>query len=197
MTNVSTPVSKADLRQHFRRLRRAIPDDQRAAAAEAVAARLLALPELADPATPVFTYLAVGAELDTRPLIARLLARRTPVFLPRVEADALVHAPITDLDHLEPGPHHTLQPPANPTPHIEHPTPPVTLLPALALTPAGQRLGQGGGYYDRYLAHHPDTFPVALVYDIQLTDHLPTDPHDQPVRLILTPTRTLRPKPGD
>ncbi|MEM6393376.1 MAG: 5-formyltetrahydrofolate cyclo-ligase [Planctomycetota bacterium] len=179
--------TKAQLRQHFRALRAAIPKAKRTAASLALADRVLA--ELADPAIPVFLYLATKHELDTRPLIQRLLARQTPVLLPRIEADQLIPAPLTTLDQLEPGPHNTLQPP--PTSHIPHPTTYHLLLPALAVTRAGDRLGQGGGYYDRYLTVHPDQSTTALVYDEQVTDHLPTEPHDQRVQRIITPTRTL------
>ncbi|MEM6551985.1 MAG: 5-formyltetrahydrofolate cyclo-ligase [Planctomycetota bacterium] len=184
------PDEKPDLRRHFRALRAAIPTAKRTAAAQALADRVLT--ELTDPTTPttpVFLYLATPHELDTRPLIQRLLARQTPVLLPRIEADQLIPTPLTTLNQLEPGPHNTLQPP--PATYNLQPTTYNLLIPALAVTPAGDRLGQGGGYYDRYLTQHPNTQTTALVYDTQITDHLPTEPHDRRVQRIITPTRTI------
>ncbi|MEM1211246.1 MAG: 5-formyltetrahydrofolate cyclo-ligase [Planctomycetota bacterium] len=179
--------TKAQLRRHFRGLRAAIPDAERKTAAHALADRVLA--ELTDATTPVFLYLATKHELDTRPLIERLLARQTPVLLPRIEADQLVPTPITNLNALEPGPHHTLQPPE--ATYNPRPTPYALLLPALAVTPAGDRLGQGGGYYDRFLAQDLHATATALVYDAQVTDQLPSEPHDRRIARIITPTRTL------
>ena len=54
------------------------------------------------------------------------------------------------------------------------------------------RLGQGGGYYDRYLAGFQG-FTVALCRDALLRDEIPTQPHDVPVQLVVTETRSLSP----
>ena len=42
----------------------------------------------------------------------------------------------------------------------------------------GKRLGQGGGFYDRYLAQHPATYKIGLCFSEQVTDALPTSDHD-------------------
>jgi len=67
----------------------------------------------------------------------------------------------------------------------------VLLLPALAATPSGDRLGQGGGYYDRLLSELPGVasggpLRVCLVGDDELRDVLPTDAHDEPVDIVVT-----------
>ena len=56
----------------------------------------------------------------------------------------------------------------------------VVVVPALAVARDGIRLGRGGGYYDRALQHvRPDAVLVALVFDDEFVDELPTEPHDQ------------------
>lgn len=70
----------------------------------------------------------------------------------------------------------------------------VALIPALAVDPIGNRLGQGGGYYDTLLAIKPaHACVVAVVFDDDVLPPgvLPTEPHDAPVTAILTPTRWL------
>lgn len=63
----------------------------------------------------------------------------------------------------------------------------LVLCPALAVDRAGNRLGRGGGSYDRALRR--TTAPVvAVVYDTEIVDALPADPHDRPVDHALTPT---------
>ena len=66
----------------------------------------------------------------------------------------------------------------------------MVLVPGLAVSPTGERLGQGGGCYDRALARVPAGTPVAVVlYDDEVGVAVPTDPHDLPVGFALTGTR--------
>ena len=69
----------------------------------------------------------------------------------------------------------------------------VAIVPLLGFTASGQRLGQGGGHYDRLLAARPDLVPIGLAWDCQLVDELPTQPHDMPLRAVITPTRFYGP----
>jgi 5-formyltetrahydrofolate cyclo-ligase len=66
----------------------------------------------------------------------------------------------------------------------------VVLVPALLVDVQGNRLGKGGGSYDRALARATG-LTVALVHDDELVDELPRDKHDVPVRAVVTPSRGL------
>lgn len=75
----------------------------------------------------------------------------------------------------------------------------VMLIPGLAFDERGMRLGYGAGYYDTWLAKVPDgTAPgkrpllIGICFDEQLVPRVPAEPHDHPVGLVVTPTRTLR-----
>lgn len=64
---------------------------------------------------------------------------------------------------------------------------------ALLVTPGGARLGTGGGWYDRALPfRHPDAAVATLVNDSEVVEALPTEPHDVPVGVVVTPSRVLR-----
>ena len=68
------------------------------------------------------------------------------------------------------------------------------IIPALAASIDGTRLGQGGGWYDRALMHRsPDTPVVAAIFDDEVAEAgiIPAEPHDVPVDAIMTPTRTI------
>lgn len=67
----------------------------------------------------------------------------------------------------------------------------VNLCSALAVTPTGERLGVGGGWYDRAREFAPEVPTVALVNDFEVMDALPQMPWDVPVDVVITPTRTL------
>jgi 5-formyltetrahydrofolate cyclo-ligase len=65
----------------------------------------------------------------------------------------------------------------------------VVVVPALAVATDGTRLGRGGGYYDRALAHaRPDAVLVAAVFDDELLEALPAGAHDRRVTAVVTPS---------
>ena len=90
---------------------------------------------------------------------------------------------------LEEGPHGLIQPPAN-APEAE---PTVLIVPLVGFTENGARLGMGGGFYDRWLAAHPDTIAIGLAWDIQKVEALPLEVHDMSLSAVVTPTRFYGP----
>lgn len=86
---------------------------------------------------------------------------------------------------LEPGPWRALQPAEDAKPV----SPDVVVVPLVAFTAQGHRLGQGGGHYDRWLAAHPGVTAIGLAWDCQLAEELPVEPHDRPLAAVVTPTR--------
>lgn len=71
--------------------------------------------------------------------------------------------------------------------------PEVLFMPLVGFTAKGDRLGQGGGYYDRYLTAHPQTIAIGMAWDVQEVPELPTELHDMRLSAIVTPTRILGP----
>jgi 5-formyltetrahydrofolate cyclo-ligase len=71
----------------------------------------------------------------------------------------------------------------------------VIIVPALAVSRTGMRLGRGGGSYDRALARAGRAVKVALLHDGELRDDIPAEPHDQRVDAVITPAGGLTPTP--
>ena len=71
--------------------------------------------------------------------------------------------------------------------------PDVLFMPLVAFTARGERLGQGGGFYDKWLGAHPEVIRIGLAWDIQEVPELPIEPHDMSLTAIVTPTRVLGP----
>lgn len=71
--------------------------------------------------------------------------------------------------------------------------PDVLFMPLVGFTARGERLGQGGGFYDRWLAAHPATVAIGMAWDMQEVPELPLEDHDMPLAAIITPTRILGP----
>jgi 5-formyltetrahydrofolate cyclo-ligase len=143
------------------------------------------------PETPaVAAYAAVGTEPPTRPVLDALREAGTEVWLPVVVGRDLEWATYEGWDGLVEGPASLLQPSSG-----RRPRPPdhvaLWLVPALAVDRIGIRLGRGGGYYDRALGSPDQDRParvVAVVYDTELLDRLPREPHDVPVDAALMPS---------
>ena len=113
-----------------------------------------------------------------------------PIALPHfAEPDAAMvfrhHSDPYAQDDLEVGPFGVLQPAAE----AEALVPDILFVPLVGFTPALERLGQGGGHYDRWLAEHPPLLAIGLAWDAQACDALPTEPHDVALDAIVTPTR--------
>jgi len=71
----------------------------------------------------------------------------------------------------------------------------VVVVPGVAFTPAGARLGQGGGWYDRFLAEvRPDCTLIGVGFDPQLVDALPTEAHDISLDIIVTESGAVDPR---
>lgn len=80
-----------------------------------------------------------------------------------------------------------------PEPDADEVEPDVLFVPLVGFTAQGQRLGQGGGHYDRWLAAHPAAARIGLAWDLQEIDAMPTEDHDIALTAIVTPTRILGP----
>jgi 5-formyltetrahydrofolate cyclo-ligase len=71
----------------------------------------------------------------------------------------------------------------------------LVIVPGVAFTGQGNRLGRGGGYYDRFLTKvRENTYSVALAFEMQIVDQIPKDENDIPVDFIITEKRIIRRK---
>ena len=63
----------------------------------------------------------------------------------------------------------------------------VVIIPGVAFTRDGKRLGRGKGYYDRFLPKLSTAYRIGVCYDFQLSDTLPTESYDQKMDLVISP----------
>jgi 5-formyltetrahydrofolate cyclo-ligase len=184
--------TKAAFRSQLLAGRRALTDDQRVAAGRQLRDAVLAAPETQMAGT-VAAYISVGTEPDTRGLVFALWKRGTYVLLPLLRPDRdLDWASYEGPDSLAAGPHGLLEPTEATRGVTAITSADLVLVPALAADRSGNRLGRGGGSYDRALARvGPSVLTVALLYDGELLDEVPAGPHDQPVRCVAVPSKGM------
>ena len=129
-------------------------------------------------ATVVAVYVSARGEVATHELIRTELDRgKRRLCAPKVRGQALELREIRAWGDLSPGAFGLLEPGTHcavvPPDTVE-----LVLVPGLAFTPTGTRLGYGGGYYDRLLATTTDATSIGLAYGFQIIPELPTEPHD-------------------
>ncbi len=145
-------------------------------------------------ARSVFLYLALPRELDTTPLVEEAWRRGKRVAVPRVDADrsgAMDAVPIESWSDCLPGYRGILEP-VDGDP-IEMHAIDLAVVPGLAFDLAGRRLGQGGGFYDRFLARHDlRAAACGMAFEEQVVERVPVDPHDRTVDLLVTDASVRR-----
>lgn len=177
---------KPALRQLYRDRRRGFVAGLSATARESLERDLATICKpLKDRYKHIASYASVGDEIDPR-FVEEMLG---PHAFPRISGrDLSFHlSPWAD---LVPGPLGIPQPPAG-APQV---TPDLLLVPLLATTRDGVRLGQGGGYYDRTLAALRAKGPVmavGLAWEVQIAEFLPLEAWDQRLDMVATPARLV------
>jgi len=162
---------------------------QRSEAAREIALHLTAAPEVRRAAT-VAAYVAVGSEPGTAPLLHALVAAGKRVVLPVLLPDGdLDWAAFAGDQDLAPARFGLLEPAGRRLGVEAVATADVVLVPGLAVSPTGLRMGQGGGCYDRALGRVPVSTPVwVLLYDDEVGLDVPAEPHDRSVTGVVSPS---------
>ena len=133
----------------------------------------------------IFSYLSTSEEASTWPLVHYLLRRLNcelscPKILDKTE---MIAVEITDLDNLQEGAMGIFTSPNN-SPYSGQID--IAIVPGLAFTLEGARLGYGAGYYDRWFDQHQDTLKVAVCFESQILGFVPTEAHDILMDIIVT-----------
>ena len=188
-------MTKADLRKHLRASRRdhaaSLPDNMRALIFARPPAPLL---DWLGPAEVIGLYSSMSDEAPTGGYLRFFFEQGRTLALPRFASRTapMEFARITDpfeFSDCEEGPFGMLQP----TAEADAVVPDAMFVPLLGFTDQGERLGQGGGHYDRWLERHPQTRAVGMSWDVQRCENLPMDEHDVRMNAIVTPTRLYGP----
>jgi 5-formyltetrahydrofolate cyclo-ligase len=187
---MSDGPSKADLRARALAARDAISIEQRAAAADAVAARGLPI-EIA-PGTIVSGYSPIRSEIDPIPLLRKLAAQGAKLALPVILArgKSLVFRAWAPDDRMMQGPLGIPEP----SPAAAELVPDVMLVPLAAFDRAGHRIGYGAGHYDFTLAHlrkSKSVIAIGIGFAAQQIEAVPALAHDVALDYVLTETQVF------
>jgi 5-formyltetrahydrofolate cyclo-ligase len=174
-----------------------LPLQDRQAMSRAIAQKILLLEEVETRET-IFLYVDFRSEVETRFLIHELLRRGKQVVVPvtLVKEKRLLPVAIRDLEKdLVPGYFSIPEPrmEIRKSQMVDGSEIGTIILPGSVFDERGGRLGYGGGFYDRFMAHEaPQARRVGLAFDLQVVDRLSLQPHDELLDLVVTEKRIIQ-----
>ena len=176
---------KNEIREQAKSIRAKLYQNDDGMAARKIAAKIIMLEEL-DTVKTVSGYYPINDELDCLVCLKVLHAARFPIALPAIIANGqpLQFRSWDMRTELIDGPYNSKE-------SVEDTvTPDVLLVPLLAFDEDGNRLGYGGGFYDRTIANlkkeNPDLIAIGIAYEGQKIAKIPVDAYDQQLDMIVT-----------
>lgn len=175
-------MDKAALRRQIRQRKKEMTEAEILRRSARLGELFCACPAYRDAKT-VYGYLPYNQEVRTVPILEQALRDGKKVAVPKVYGDTMRFIYLEDFASVENSGMGIPEPVAD-EPVAEDKTA-LVLMPGVAFTEDGARIGYGGGFYDRFLAQEPAHPTVALCYDFQVVEKLPTEEFDIPVDLVL------------
>ena len=174
---------KSDIRKRIIKERKSLPLAMKVEMDRIIAGKVTEHPLFLE-AKDIFCYLPIRGEVDTRLILETAWKAGKRVAVPKVLSDTKMEFfYIHSMSDLETGTFGVLEPT---TDLLALPENACVIVPGSVFDKACNRIGYGGGYYDRYLALHTKYQTIGLAYDLQITEKLPLEETDIPLRHILT-----------
>ncbi len=173
-------MDKKTLRQQIRTLKKQHSSEELLDQSEKILQRLAAHPFFLQ-AKKVMLYASLPDEVQTLDFIETWRHQKT-IILPTVVGDDIIPVELAENVAFAEGDFHIPEPKNHPyTGNFD-----LIIVPGMAFDANGHRLGRGRGYYDRFLAQHPDVHTIGLCFDFQLLPEIPAEPHDRNIDEIIT-----------
>ncbi|MFK4466885.1 5-formyltetrahydrofolate cyclo-ligase [Bacillus sp. RC252] len=158
---------------------------------EKIAASLYAQKEWIEAKTIGIT-LSMENEVNTYPIIEKAWEEGKKVVVPKCNKGTrtMSFRKISNFDQLETVYMNLREPIPALTEEVNADEIDLQIVPGVAYTERGERIGYGGGYYDRYLVHYKGK-ALSLAYSFQMVEHIPVEPFDENVEKIITEKGTM------
>lgn len=180
-------MDKNSIRIQIKEQKRKLSKDEIAYFSDACIKRLFTLDCLQE-SNVICPYVSYNQEVYTWDFIKQLLKGNKKVALPKVCGEEMDFYYIRQFSDLVPGAYGILEPD---TKEIMKEEKALLIMPGLAFDEEKNRIGYGGGFYDRYLAKHPHLFKIALAYEFQIYRKLEVETFDIKPDLIVTEKRII------
>jgi len=189
-TDLLIAERKKVLRRELRAALQELSPEQLVTASKAIVKKIQRSRRFLETST-IALYWAVDWEIDLSPLFTSEISTGKSLALPRWNSrhDNYEFAVLNSVSQIVKGPY-GIHEPGPECRVLEHQSIDLVLIPGLAFSRAGARLGRGRGYYDRLLGPLRSAF-WGVCHDIQLMDDVPSDHWDRPMHCIVTPSQLI------
>ena len=186
--------TKSALREDMARLRASIPENERSRLTDLLEETLFALPEIRE-ARSILLFYSFGTEVPTGGMAARIMrAGKTLLFPFLTGSGQMEAAELRPGEALEPSGYGPREPGSRQAFDPEGID--LVIAPGLAFDRRGNRLGYGGGHYDRFLARAGTrAVRVGAAFSLQIVDEVPVEPGDEAVHIVVTEQGSLDVRP--
>lgn len=187
-------MDKKHLRKEMLKARTQIPKDIREKYSKEISNTLYET-EYYKNANTIMAFISFGSEINTRYLIENAIEEGKTVVIPVMVSGTreLKISKLLDFSELELGEYNILTPKKEFLRFMDPSTIDLILSPGLIFARNGYRVGYGGGYYDRFFAKiDPGVKKIAIGFDMQVRDTVPTGKYDIPVDYILTEKQFIK-----
>lgn len=137
-------------------------------------------------ARQIMAYADYNHEVITRYIIEEAWKQGKETAVPKVVGKDMLFYRLTDFSQLEPGYFGIQEPVQGETVEWEDA---LMIMPGVAFDPQNHRVGYGGGFYDRFLEKHPHIFRLAVAFDFQMFEQVPTESTDICPQMIVTQSK--------
>ena len=172
------------IRKQMKQLRADMTRTERFEKSMQIFEQLITVPEFKR-ADRIYTYVSMDNEIDTIMLIDYSLSLEKRVFVPRVSGKDMEFYEISDISELNPGYMGIYEPDINGK-EPDYSRTGFMCMPGLAFDRSYNRIGYGGGFYDRYLSVDNKLYKAALAYEAQLLESIPAQDGDVRPDMIVT-----------
>ncbi len=181
---MDTTFEKNEIRKQMKLYRENMTREDMFSKSTQIFEQLITVPEYKR-AEKIFTYVSMNNEVDTIMLIDYSLSVEKRVFVPKVVGKNMEFYEISDISELSPGYFGIYEPDINGK-EPDYSRTGFMCMPGLAFDREYNRIGYGGGFYDRYLSEKNSFYKAALAYEYQLLEHIPAQESDVRPDMIIT-----------
>jgi len=182
---------KEKLRKEIKEKRRKLSKEENRKKSKEIKERLFGLKEFMGAETVLF-YISYDGEVFTHDMIKEAMKeKRVVVPISNKEDCSLSLSELNNLGDLEIGSYNILEPKKDCRKKVSIDEIDLIIVPGVGFDEHGCRMGNGIGYYDSLLKDSSNALNVALAFECQIVDEIPTEKHDIPVDKIVTEKRII------
>lgn len=178
----STAIDKSAIRNYAKKQRSGLTENECIEKSRIIANKLFSTRAYRENSN-ILLYMAANNEVSTSDIFNQAILDGKKVYFPKVYGKEMAFISVAALDELEKGSFGISEPVSD---NIVDITEGLIIMPGVAFDRSCNRIGYGGGFYDRYMEKHTRLASCAICYECQLVDTIPAEPHDKKPEMVIT-----------